>query len=102
MCIRDRCICTPRYAPPRHELGAAYLRHAVVPDAPANATMLFQAQAVYNATLAQYPHDGWALLGMAQACHALGTKDCADWEAAFRAAWKGVDVALIDSATVAL
>ena len=75
----------PWYAPPRQALGALLLDLGR-PD---------EAEAVYRADLAQYPKNGWSLLGLSQALRARGESARADWaRQGFERAWARAEVEL--------
>jgi tetratricopeptide (TPR) repeat protein len=72
----------------RHWLGAALLEA----NRPADA------EAVYRASLADHPHNGWSLFGLAQALDAQGRRDdAARSRADFDRAWARADVWLRSS-----
>jgi tetratricopeptide (TPR) repeat protein len=72
----------PWFYPVRHTLGAAFLRLGRAAEA----------EAVYREDLRQYPHDGWALFGLAQALRAQGRDaEAADAQRQFDAAWQHAD-----------
>lgn len=74
--------------PIRHYLGAALLM----------AGQPREAEAVYRADLIRNPHNGWALLGLAQSLRAQHQSDEADKiEQAFKTAWASADVTLAAS-----
>jgi tetratricopeptide (TPR) repeat protein len=67
----------------RHWLGAALL----------DAGRPVDAEAVYRAALADHPHNGWSLFGLAQALDAQGRRDeAAAARAAFDRSWARADV----------
>jgi tetratricopeptide (TPR) repeat protein len=73
----------PWFYPVRHNLGAALLQLG----------RAVEAEAVYREDLRQYPHDGWALLGLAQALAAQGrAAEAAAAQSEFQAAWPNADV----------
>jgi tetratricopeptide (TPR) repeat protein len=78
----------PWFLPVRQLLGALLLADR----RPAAAV------AVYRDDLARNPHNGWSLLGLAQALRAEGdAKGAAEAEAQFRRAWANADVQLARS-----
>jgi hypothetical protein len=78
----------PWYQSPRELLGKAQLDAGHPADA----------EATYRADLAQHPHLGWALVGLAQALDAEGKKaEAATVRAEFKKAWAGADVVLTAS-----
>lgn len=75
----------PWYAPPRQALGAVLLELGRAEDA----------EAAYRADLAQYPKNGWSLLGLAQSLEAQGEDAKAAWARQGHArAWARADVRL--------
>jgi tetratricopeptide (TPR) repeat protein len=78
----------PWFYPVRHNVGAALLQLGRAADA----------EAVYREDLRQYPHNGWALFGLAQALRAQGRDaEAADTQRLFEAAWQNADVTLTSS-----
>jgi tetratricopeptide (TPR) repeat protein len=78
----------PWYFPTRQALGAALLEAGRPADA----------EAVYRADLAQYPRNGWSLLGLAHSLKQQGKTDESNWaEEGFRNAWARADVELTAS-----
>jgi len=78
----------PWYQSPRQLLGKALLDAGRAADA----------EAVYRADLAQRPHLGWALVGLAQSLAAQKkTAEAAAARAEFTKAWAGADVKLVAS-----
>ena len=78
----------PWYLPPRLALGAVLLARGDGNEA----------EAVYRADLDQYPKNGWALFGLAQAFEAQGEDAQATWaRAGFETAWANADVTLSSS-----
>jgi len=76
------------FYPVRHTLGAALLQQGRAAEA----------EAVYRADLRQYPENGWALFGLAQALRAQGRLAEADEaQRRFEAAWEQADVRLTSS-----
>jgi tetratricopeptide (TPR) repeat protein len=76
------------FVPVRHQLGAVLLRAGHAPEA----------EAVYRQDLAQHPHNGWALFGLASALraeHKAAAAAAVDRE--FAAAWAKADVMLTGS-----
>ena len=73
----------------RHQLGAVLLA----------AGRAREAEAVYQRDLAQHPHNGWALFGLAQALRAEGREnDAAAVDREFTAAWAHADMMPTSSA----
>jgi tetratricopeptide (TPR) repeat protein len=73
------------YYPTRQSLGAALLKGGKVKEA----------QAVYEADLKQYPHNGWSTFGLIQALEAQGkTDEAAQHREHFKAMWQFADVEL--------
>jgi tetratricopeptide (TPR) repeat protein len=78
----------PWYQSPRELLGKALL----------DASRAAEAETVYREDLAQHPHLGWALIGLAQALAAEGkTAEAAKARAEFKQAWIGADFELTAS-----
>jgi tetratricopeptide (TPR) repeat protein len=76
------------YYPVRHNLGAAVLE----------ANRAREAEAVYRKDLEQYPHNGWALFGLAQSLYAQGKIEvAAEVQKRFEKAWEHADVTLAAS-----
>jgi tetratricopeptide (TPR) repeat protein len=72
----------PWFYPVRHNLGAALLQLG----RPA------EAEAVYREDLRQYPHNGWALFGLAQSLRAQGrAAEAADLQPQIDSAWQNAD-----------
>jgi tetratricopeptide (TPR) repeat protein len=83
----------PYFEPPYWFVSARlHLGHALLElDRPA------EAEAVYRADLEQYPHNGWALRGLALSLEAQGEPAAAEEVAArFEAAWQHADVAFAE------
>jgi tetratricopeptide (TPR) repeat protein len=76
------------FLPVRHQLGAALLAAGMARDA----------EEIYREDLAQHPHNGWALFGLAQALRAQHrNQDAADVDREFAAAWSHADATLKSS-----
>jgi len=73
------------YYPVRHRLGAALLK----------AGRPAEAETTYRQDLAQHPHNGWSLYGLAESLKQQGKTAAADSaQAAFKTAWSKADVDL--------
>jgi tetratricopeptide (TPR) repeat protein len=76
------------HQPVRHSLGAVLLA----------AGRAVEAEAVYWEDLRRYPHNGWALFGLAQAMRIQGRDDAAaEIDRRFERAWKQADTTLQSS-----
>jgi tetratricopeptide (TPR) repeat protein len=73
----------PDYLQPiRHTLGAVYLK----------AGRLDKAEEAYREDLAEFPGNGWSLLGLSRVLYAQGrTEEAEQVEQEFRTAWAGAD-----------
>lgn len=80
------------YYPTRQTLGYALLKDGKAKEA----------QAVYEADLKQYPHNGWSTFGLAQALEAQGkTAEAAMQREHFKAMWQFADLELKASRIIA-
>lgn len=76
------------YYPTRQSLGLALMKAGRAKDA----------QAVYEADLKQYPHNGWSTFGLIQALEAQGKRDeAAMHREHFTAMWQFADIELTSS-----
>lgn len=74
--------------PVRHVLGAVLLQAGRAADA----------ETTYREDLRVHPHNGWALIGLAQSLRAQGrTTDAEEADRQFEEAWKCADVWLVGS-----